>query len=149
MDEYLTEILKMEGISGALLLGPKGEVIARAPDRAWEVKSLDAILQEVEWTFASLRLYGEEVDEIDFSFDGIRLVARKLAGSVLLVFCSPGVDAAMLRLTMNVTVAQIKEQAGMYTFLSRKWVDPDLSHQELSQIYEILKKSEPGEVQHA
>lgn len=149
MEGYLAEILKMEGLSGVLLLGPKGEVIARAPDRVWEIESLGAILQEVEWTFASLRLYGEEVDEIDFSFEGIRLIARKLAGSVLLVFCSPGVDAAMLRLTMNVTVAQIKEQEGMYTFLSRKWVDPDFTGQELSQIYEALKKSEPGEVQHA
>lgn len=149
MENALAEIIKVEGTVGVLLLGPKGEIIARAPEAGWEVKDLGDLLDEVELTFACLRLSGEEVDEIDFCFDSTRMVARKLAGSVLIAFCRPDVDLALLRMTMNITVAQIKEQTGVYTLLTRKWIGPDLSGQDLAKIYEDLRQSDPGEVHYA
>jgi predicted regulator of Ras-like GTPase activity (Roadblock/LC7/MglB family) len=149
MENMLTEIIKVDRVNGAILLGPKGEIIAQSSRDGWRVKLLDDILHELELTFASLRLFGEEIEEVDFTYEDARLFARKLAGSALVVFSEPDVDIAMLRMTLNVALAQIKEQTSMYTFLSRKWVDPDLSERELSQIYQTLKNSGPGEVNHA
>lgn len=149
MEDLLVEIIKVDRVNGAILLGPKGESIAQSARDGWKIKNLDDILHELELTFASLRLFGEEIEEVDFIFESSRVFARKLAGSALVVFSEPDVDIAMLRMTLNVALAQIKQQTSMYTFLSRKWVDPDLSQLELSHIYQTLKNSGPGEVNHA
>jgi predicted regulator of Ras-like GTPase activity (Roadblock/LC7/MglB family) len=149
MEDVLAEIIKVDQVNGVILLGPKCKIIARTTRDGWKKGRLEDILYELELTFASLRLFGEEIEEIDFVFEDTRIFARNLAGSALVVFSEPDVDIAMLRMTLNVALAQIKEQAGMYKFISRKWVGPDLSEPDISQIYQALKESDPGEVNHA
>lgn len=149
MEEILTEISKVHGTRGVFLLGPKGEVVAQAPREGHDIESLELILHEMQLTLASLRIYDAEVEEIDFVFENTRVFARKLARSAFVVFCEPKVDIAMLRMTINVNVAYIKEEADMYPYLSRKWYGQELTGREPQEIYKTLSTLGPGEVDHA
>ena len=47
------------------------------------------------------------MNELDFSYQEARLVARDLENAAFVVVCDPLIEIAMLRLTLNVVTARV------------------------------------------
>jgi hypothetical protein len=146
LDQSLTEIAKLDGVRGVLVGDPSGKVIARLGNSLDE-KRFNLIVGQMGLLFASLYAVGRVVEELDICYESIRLVARALHGTTLIVLCNPTMDIAMLRLTLNVVMAQIKQDASIMNELPgwervlRQAVGDDIQ-----QVYKELMEATGGEV---
>jgi hypothetical protein len=146
MDQSLTEIAKLDGVRGVLVGDPSGRVFAHVGINL-DDKRLTLVTGQMGLLFASLYAVGRVVEELDICYETVRLVARALHGTTLIVLCDPNVDIAMLRLTLNVVLARIKQDASIMNDLPgwervlRQAVGDDIQ-----QVYNELMEATGGEV---
>jgi hypothetical protein len=94
-------------------------------------------------TAAVLDSVGESVKELDFTYPGSRLLVRDLDDSLLVVLCEPKVEIAMLRITLNVAAAQLKDDVELRTLLKDSAPEREVLENELDQVsWQLLKALE-------
>ena len=148
MDQTLVEIAKLDTVRGVLVGDPSGKVYARLGN-ILDDKRFSLVASQMGLLFASLIAVGRVVEEMDICYDTVRLVARALHGTTLIVLCDLSVDIALLRLTLNVVLAQIKNDASIMNELPgwervlRQAVGDDIQ-----QVYIELMEATRGEVRH-
>lgn len=148
MDQTLAEISKLDHVRGVLVGDPSGKVFARVGDDLEDIR-FSLVAGQMGLLFASLFAVGRVVEEMDICYETVRLVARALHGTTLIVLCDPSVDIAMLRLTLNVVLARIKNDASIMNDLPgwervlRQAVGDDIQ-----QVYIELMEATGGEVKY-
>ena len=143
MEEALAEINAVAGVRGSFVCDNLGTMIVSAVMTGLDA-SFDAIGREVTQTMAALETTGEAVSELDFSYEGARLVAHDLEKAVLVVLCEPEVEIAMLRLTLSVVMARLKGDAETQSRLEARAEEKEVVQDEVDEmswhLLEVLKK---------
>lgn len=143
MEEALAEINAVAGVRGSFVCDNLGTMIVSAVMTGLDA-SFDAIGREVTQTMAALETTGEAVSELDFAYEGARLVAHDLEKAVLVVLCEPEVEIAMLRLTLSVVMARLKGDAETQSRLEARAKEKEVVQDEVDEIswhlLEVLKE---------
>ena len=143
MEEALAEINAVAGVRGSFVCDNLGTMIVSAVMTGLDA-SFDAIGREVTQTMAALETTGEAVSELDFAYEGARLVAHDLEKAVLVVLCEPDVEIAMLRLTLSVVMARLKGDAETQSRLEARAEEKEVVQDEVDEIswhlLEVLKE---------
>ena len=143
MEEALAEINAVAGVRGSFVCDNLGTMIVSAVMTGLDA-SFDAIGREVTQTMAALETTGEAVSELDFAYEGARLVAHDLEKAVLVVLCEPDVEIAMLRLTLSVVMARLKGDAETQSRLEARAEEKEVVQDEVDEmswhLLEVLKK---------
>lgn len=149
MDKHLSEIAELTGVEGVLVGEPSGRILARiAVNNLYDTPSA-RVTSQTALIFASLYAIGRGVEELDICYGKVRLVARGLHGTALIVLCDPNIDVAMLRLTLNVVLARIKEDSNiMDRFPGWESILSNAEGDDIEQIHEALLEASEGEVKY-
>jgi len=143
MEEALAEINAVAGVRGSFVCDNLGTMIVSAVMTGLDA-SFDAIGREVTQTMAALETTGEAVSELDFAYEGARLVAHDLEKAVLVVLCEPEVEIAMLRLTLSVVMARLKGDTETQSRLEARAEEKEVVQDEVDEmswhLLEVLKK---------
>lgn len=127
MQAGLTEIKQVPEVFGCMLVSNRGEVIEADPPLEFTEEELESIGGAVIQVLLGLETWGSPAGELDFYYQRSRLIVRDLDRTALVMICSPDVDPALLRLTVNV--------------VARRWEgDPDA--QEVLQSYPAEREVE-------
>ena len=113
MDKGLADINAVAGVRGCITCDNRGGVIASVTPSGLDLAALNNIGRQVTLILAALETAGQAMSELDFTYDGARLVARDLGNAVLVVLCEPQVEISMLRLTLNVVTARWKKDSSV------------------------------------
>jgi predicted regulator of Ras-like GTPase activity (Roadblock/LC7/MglB family) len=113
MDKGLADINAVAGVRGCITCDNRGGVIASVTPTGLDLATLNNIGRQVTLILAALETAGQAMSELDFTYEGVRLVARDLGNAVLVVLCEPQVEIAMLRLTLNVMTARWKKDSSV------------------------------------
>lgn len=143
MEEGLAEINSVAGVRGSLLCDSWGEAVASAAPAGLDTATLKSVGHQVTQTAAGLRMTEGAMTELDFTYEGTRLVARDLANAVLVVLCEPKVDIAMLRMTMNVVTARLKSDGSVQKRLEAR-AAKDMTQDEADEMSWHLLKALTG-----
>jgi predicted regulator of Ras-like GTPase activity (Roadblock/LC7/MglB family) len=109
IDERLAEISAVARVIGSLICDNSGRVIASSFGADLDMTSIRDVAREVVQTAAILRAAREPAGELDFAYARSRVMARDMDDSVLVVLCDPLADIPMLRMTLNVAAAQLRD----------------------------------------
>lgn len=149
MDKHLSEIAKLKGVDVVLVGEPSGRILARIAASNLDYAPSARVTSQTALLLASLYAVGRGVEEMDIGYSDVRLVARGLHGTALVVFCKPDVDVAMLRLTLNVVLARIKEDKSiMDRFPGWERILSNAVGDDIDQIHKTLLEASKGEVKH-
>ena len=147
MDKHLSEIAELTGVEGVLVGEPSGRILARIAVNDLYGASSAGVTSQTALLFASLYAVGRGVEEMDICYGNVRCVARALHGTALVVLCDPKVDIAMLRLTLNVVLARIKDDSDIIDrFPGWESILSNAKGEDIEQIHEALLEASKGEV---
>lgn len=149
MEDLLKQVAEIKGVKSVLVGGSSGEIYTRLGEDTLDLPYPDSqkLCREMVLLFAGLHAIGRGVEEMDISFEDVRAITRGLHGSALITLCSSEVDISMLRLTLNVVLAQIKAEP---KFIGRLpgWerILKDAMGDDFEQIMTSLRNASGGEV---
>ncbi len=104
MDQVLAEINALDGVLGSFICDNRGNVIVNAVPANLNIAVLRGISRQVTQAIAARIQNG--IQEIDLTYEGIRVLIRALNQAALVVICESNVDIALLRLTLNVSLSK-------------------------------------------
>ena len=113
MEKVLKEINSLQGLHGAFICNNRGELLSGRSGLDFDETAIKKISLQIIQSMAALEQAGAPATELDFKFDGIRLVARDLPAALLVAFSEPHVDIAMLRMGLNVAVGSLKDNVAL------------------------------------
>ncbi len=103
MDQVLAEINALDGVLGSFICDNHGNVIVNAVPGNLNIAVLRGISRQVTQAIAARIQNG--IQELDLTYEGIRVLIRDLNQALLVVICKSNVDIALLRLTLNVNLS--------------------------------------------
>jgi predicted regulator of Ras-like GTPase activity (Roadblock/LC7/MglB family) len=134
IDERFREITSIAGVRGCFICDNSGRVIAHSFGDDRSMIRLGEVGREAILTAAVFGMIGEAVGESDFTFAGGRLILRDLDRSLLVLLCEPRVEISMLRLTLNVAAAQLRDDGELRNRLKGSPADREVRENELDEI---------------
>lgn len=134
MEAGLKEIKALPNVFGCFLTSNRGRTIAADPPLELTEEELESIGAAVIQVLLGLETWGSPAGELDFNYQRSRVVVRDLDQAALVMICSPEVDPAMLRLTVNVVTRRWQDESRvqdqLQEFSDERMVDlPDLFEQ--------------------
>jgi hypothetical protein len=111
LEETFERICNIPGVLRCFICDNRGRVVVSSSPSDLEAGVLRDAAHEVMQMFASLARASGQVVDLDIACDRTRLTARDLGSGVLAVLGSPVVETPMLRLTLNVVAAQLRDDA--------------------------------------
>jgi hypothetical protein len=148
--ERFREITSVEGVRGCFICDNRGRVVEHSFKDDRSVTPLGDVGREAVLTAAVFDRVLEAASELDFTFTGGRLILRDLPSSLLVLLCEPEVEIAMLRLTLNVAVGQLRDDAELRSRLRDSMVSREVLENELDEIsWQLLKALERKEASDA
>lgn len=140
MKEGLAKIKTVAGVQGAFICDYRGEVIASSVSSGLDMVTLNGIGREVALTMAILEKAGETIDELDFTYERMRLLVRDIPNVVVVVLCDPQIEIAMLRLTLNVVAGRFKNDSEIERQLAGRVAEKDLAQDDIDKTsFQLLK----------
>lgn len=135
MQAGLSDIKAVPNVHGCFLVSNRGKTIEADPPLELTEEELESIGAAVIQVLLGLETWGSPAGELDFSYQRSRLVVRDLDQAALVMICSPEVDPALLRLTVNVVTKRwgkdAEAQERFDQFSTNREVDlPDLFEEE-------------------
>jgi predicted regulator of Ras-like GTPase activity (Roadblock/LC7/MglB family) len=108
MKEKLEEINSIAGVRASFIYFNDGEVQHAKLPPGLDADALQEIGKDVVQLSAIFERLTTPMQEFDFKFDNGRMMAFAHHNYNLIVLCDPGVSLAMLRLTVNVAMADME-----------------------------------------
>ncbi len=137
----LKEVNALQGLRGAFICDNRAELLSGTVGLEFDGAAIKKIGLQMIQSMAALEKAGAPATELDFEFDGIRLVARDLPGALLVVFSEPQVDIAMLRMGLNVAVSSLKKNAELQERVARANTQREIVETQLDIASWNLQKS--------
>jgi len=108
MKNKLEEINSIEGVRGSFFFFHDGEVVYDKMPPGMDQDTLSEIAKEVVQISAILDRLTVSIGEFDLKYDNGRLLAYAQPHYCVIILCEPGAGLAMLRLTVNVAIADLE-----------------------------------------
>jgi hypothetical protein len=111
MENLLSDVNAIIGVTGSFLGDRKGRILARALPSVYDAESLEIVARTMMQTFTGLETARRrKVGDIDMSFREGRLIMKPFTEGCLGILCVPRINVALLNLTANVTLRKIHEE---------------------------------------
>jgi len=104
MNQGLTEINQLAGVWGSFICSNQAKIIASALPPEFNKSSLGNIARHAVEVISTGGETIQELQEIVIHFQRRRLFILDLQQAILVVFCTPGVDISLLRMTINILI---------------------------------------------
>lgn len=118
MENILAEINSVNGVQGSFICGNQGQVLASVMPDSFDPTMLDSIGRQVIQLMVALDKAGGNMNEICFTCNRGSLVARDAGEAMLIVLGEPHTEIALLRLTLNVAAARLRNEKKMKVYLA-------------------------------
>ncbi len=135
MESWLKNILTLDGVEGGLILLRTGEILVE--------KGLDqhkAELSELAKRFLRVislyRKYSSSIREIEIVWQNKRLIGAADDAFIILILCGADTSFPLLRMTLNVTLAQILKDKKTSKIL-KKIQETKIDHLRVGDLDEI------------
>jgi hypothetical protein len=136
MKDKLEEIDAVDGVRASFIYFNDGELVYNKLASGLDAETYEEIAKDVIQMAAIFDRLGSHIHEYDLKYDGGRVFAYTQNNYNLMVLCSTDVSVAMLRLTVNVAIADLeadkkfqkrtgKIDTSRRSFLVRSNMDPD------------------------
>ena len=110
MENLLSEVNAVIGVTGSFVGDRKGRILARVLPSVYDDRSLEIVARTMMQTFTGLETARRrKVGDIDMLFREGRLIMKPFAEGCLGIVCVPRFNVALLNLTANVTLRKIHE----------------------------------------
>jgi hypothetical protein len=109
MPEVLEEISAVAGVRATCICNLAGEMVKSSESVEDAKTTLPVIAREMAFVWAVFRRAGKEMTDLDLAYEGLRLLACAAGNVLLIAIGGPGVDAAMLRLVMNIQKKRLRD----------------------------------------
>jgi hypothetical protein len=150
MRAILEEIGTIGGVRAACICDLEGKVLARSEFEAGAKLDLREVACEVALVLAVFRLTGKTTTDMDLAYDGSRLLACAVGSALLIVICEPQVDAALLRLGLNVQKSRLREDRKFQTPVDTAELTSKIVREGIDEVSRHLLRNVVGmEVKHA
>jgi predicted regulator of Ras-like GTPase activity (Roadblock/LC7/MglB family) len=133
IEERFAEIGAVAGVAASFICDNGGRVIASSFGEDADVTPVRDVARELLQTAAVLHRIGEPARQMDFTYAGRRVVVRDLEDSLLVVLCAPQVEISLLRLTLNVATAQLRDDVELRNLLRGSVANREVLESELDQ----------------
>lgn len=108
MKEKLAEINSISGVRGSFIFFNDGELVFDAIPAGYDEDSLMEISRDIVQVGAICDRLAPSNHEVEMKFESGWVVAWVLSHYNIIILCDPGVSHSMLRLTVNVAVADLE-----------------------------------------
>ena len=105
MEKGLGQISTVPAVGGAFVCSSAGDVIVSSTPPVLATVTMNNIGREIARAFAAFETSGRPVTRLDVTYDTWRLLANDMGDALMFVVCHPGVDAAIVRMTIDVVTA--------------------------------------------
>jgi predicted regulator of Ras-like GTPase activity (Roadblock/LC7/MglB family) len=102
MKTGLQEINELSGVWGSLVCDNQGKIVASAPPPGFDDSKLEKTSLLCVETLSDGSEFIQDLGEMIFFYKQSYLFVLDLKKAVMVVFCTPGIDISLLRLTINV-----------------------------------------------
>jgi hypothetical protein len=133
IEERFAEIGAVAGVAASFICDNGGRVIASSFGEDADVTPVRDVARELLQTAAVLHRIGEPARQMDFTYAGRRVV-----------LCAPQVEISLLRLTLNVATAQLRDDVELRNLLRGHVANREVLESELDQISWQLMRTLEG-----
>lgn len=140
MEAVLKSIAETPGVGAVYIYSMKKGVLAQVETEALSSKQVEQLLREIGLALTSTSIYGEEICQFDLFLPHRCIFTRRYAGSWLIAICSEHVDLAMLRMALNVAIAELRDQENVFPFLSERTKWTGMNGKSLSEIHNLVSE---------
>jgi predicted regulator of Ras-like GTPase activity (Roadblock/LC7/MglB family) len=102
MEKELAQIAQVPSVGGAFVCSNAGDVIVSSTPPVLATVTMNAIGREMARAFTAFEASGRPVTRLEVTYDTWRLLASDMGDLLMFVVCHPGVDAAVVRMTVDV-----------------------------------------------
>ena len=106
--KILKDIVKIEGVSGAFIVSNRAEIINKT-GLEYSDKQLSALSIHILRIIAGLHIKGKKTTELEFYWQNKYIICKNSDQFLAVVFCNTPHILAVIRITLNVTVAKLLE----------------------------------------
>lgn len=104
MERELQQFCDIPHVGGAFVCDNRGDVIVSSDPAVLATVAMNAIGREVGRSLLALEASGHKRLRLDFVFDSWRLLAHDMGEAMVFIVCEPRVDAATVRMTLDVAL---------------------------------------------
>jgi predicted regulator of Ras-like GTPase activity (Roadblock/LC7/MglB family) len=110
MKQGLSEINEIKGVWGSMVCDNQGNILASAPPSGFDDPILEEISRICVETLSDGSEFIPELGELTFYYQKNHLFVLDLKRAAMIIFCTPGIDISLLRLSINLVTARWEEQ---------------------------------------
>lgn len=111
MEKELAQLAQVPSVGGAFVCSNAGDVIVSSTPAVLATVTMNAIGREMARAFTALEASGRPVTRLEVTYDTWRLLVHDMGDALMCVVCHPGVDAAVVRMTIDVVVSGWRKDA--------------------------------------
>lgn len=104
----LDELNKIEGVDGAFITSNRAEIINKV-GLSFTDDQLKNLSLNILRTVAAFHLTGKKTVELEFYWQNLYIICKNTDNFMLITFCRTTSVLALLRITINVTMAKLSE----------------------------------------
>ena len=145
MEKELAQIALVPSVGGAFVCSNAGDVIVSSTPAVLATVTMNAIGREMAGAFRAFEVSGRPVTRLEVTYDTWRLLASDLGDVLMFVVCHPGVDAAMVRMTVDVLAAGWHKDAKVQKRLApyrarRAAITPNAMDERSQQAWRLIEQ---------
>ncbi len=121
-NKWLDEIINIEGVEGAFILSNRGNLIDKTalPFNDQQIFNLGTrILRMV----GSFHLNEKKVTELELYWDNYYIICKNSSDFILITLCKSSKVLSLLRITLNITIANLLEDKKFNKLLNAEVAD--------------------------
>lgn len=105
MEKELAQLAQVPFVGGAFVCSHAGDVIVSSTPAVLATVTMNAIGREMASAFTALEASGRPATRLEVTYDTWRLLVNDMGDVLMCVVCHPGVDAAVVRMTIDVVAS--------------------------------------------
>ncbi len=121
-NKWLDEIINIEGVDGAFIISNRGNLIADTalPFNDAQLYELGVHILRI---IGSFHLKEKNVNELELYWDNYYIICKNSADFTLITLCKSSKVLSLLRITLNITIANLLEDKKFNKLLSGEIAD--------------------------
>lgn len=119
MKDKLEEINSVNGVKTSFIYFNDGETVYDNMPQGFDEATFVEIARDVIQVAAMFDRLSTPLNEYDLKYDNGRVIAYPMSNFNLIILCQPNVSVAMLRLTVNVALADLEADKKFQKRLSK------------------------------
>ena len=146
MEKELAQIALAPSVGGSFVCSNAGDVIVSSMPPVLATVTMNAIGREMAKAFTAFEASGRPVTRLEVTYDTWRLLATDLGDVLMFVVCHPGVDTAMVRMTVDVAGAglqkdgKVQKRLAAYRTPRRAAITPDIMDELSQQAWRLIEQ---------